>query len=75
MPQLYNAEDYLCMVTTDQIAICQEHTSLAGPYQCDETVFDLCCLIMDEQLLVPPGDPQEGKTLYDRLRREIRRHL
>ena len=35
MPQLYNTEDFLCTVRTEEIDIYEQRALPAGPYQCD----------------------------------------
>lgn len=70
-PHLYDAENHLCRVTDVQINICMEECTPKGPYPCDETIYELCSLLMEEAMLDKPGDPEEATELYNFLRNRI----
>ena len=46
--RLYGAEDYLHRVPQNTIDVCMEQCTLKKNLPCDETVYDLCNLLMDE---------------------------
>lgn len=48
MPQLYTAEDKLQPVLEQEKAVCKEECTPKGQHPCDETVLELCILLMDE---------------------------
>lgn len=70
-PELHRAEDRLKPVVTDEIIVCSEECTPKGQYPCDETVFELCCLLMAENDWDAPRDPLVAADLYMRLREEI----
>lgn len=75
MPQLYAAEDKLQDVLPEEVAVCKEECTPKGQYPCDETVFELCFLLMAENVLSPPTDACSATELYSRLRTEILEYL
>lgn len=68
LPQLFGAIDYLKPVSQDAVDACREECLQRGPYSCDETVFTLSCLLMEENHLHPPTTPDEAIELYMFLR-------
>lgn len=73
-PHLYGSDDYLYQCDGLDVQNCQEECHVMT-YPCDETVFELCCLLMQELHLHPPDDAEEARNLYLRLRQEIRNLL
>ena len=67
-PHLYHAESHVCKCVEMQIQLCMEECIPKGPYPCDKTVFDLCCLFMDEARMDQPSNPEEATVLYNYLR-------
>ncbi|RXM97087.1 Sodium/potassium/calcium exchanger 3 [Acipenser ruthenus] len=72
VPHLYGAEDHLCPCTMENIVNCEEECRTRRNYSCDKTVFELCCLLMDEHTLDPPDNTEQATDLYITLRQEIR---
>lgn len=70
-PELHSAEDRLKTISMEDITLCMEECSPKGQHPCDETVFELCCLLMVENEWDAPGDPLGAADLYIRLREEI----
>ncbi|XP_047242593.1 uncharacterized protein LOC124881124 isoform X1 [Girardinichthys multiradiatus] len=70
-PELHRAEDRLKPVFMDEINVCMEECTPKGQYPCDETVFELCCLLMVENEWNAPRDPLVAADLYIRLREKI----
>ncbi|XP_016336667.1 uncharacterized protein LOC107684819 [Sinocyclocheilus anshuiensis] len=64
LPQLFGARDYLKPVSQEAVEACREECLQRGPYSCDETVFTLSCLLMEENHLHPPTTPDEAIELY-----------
>lgn len=76
MPQLYGAgEDKLQPVLPEEVAVCKEECTPKGQYPCDETVFELCILLMDENGWDAPLDAYAAAELYSLLRNEILENL
>ncbi|KAF7650277.1 hypothetical protein LDENG_00128350, partial [Lucifuga dentata] len=46
LPHLFGRQDYLKEVSHQAVEACKVECLQRGPYPCDETVFNLCCLIM-----------------------------
>lgn len=72
---LHNAEDRLKLIDVDEAAFCQEECTPKGQFPCDETVFDLCCLLMEENGWDAPTDPFSAANLYVLLRAEIQQNI
>lgn len=71
LPDMYGAEDRLKTVDMDELALCREECTPKSQYPCDETVFDLCCLLMQEKGWDAPTDAFSAAELYTLLRNEI----
>lgn len=75
LPELYNVDNRLCPVDEDDIQVCREETIPRQNIPCDETVKDLCVLIMEEYHLSSQSDDSDvasAKQLYLRLRDVVR---
>ena len=64
LPYLYGAQRHACRVTDEQIGVCQTEFKTKTNFQCDETIFKLCCLLMEEPKYEVPSDPGENVHLY-----------
>lgn len=72
LPQLYNAQDHTCTVEHGEVEICENQTS-PGMLTCsDETVGELCEILMEENALSEPFTATEAKELYIQLRQIIK---
>ncbi|XP_029977959.1 uncharacterized protein LOC115410444 [Sphaeramia orbicularis] len=71
VPQLYGGEDKLQPVIPEETMICKEECTPKGQYPCDETVFELCTLLMEEHGWDAPVNAPTTAELYLRLRSEI----
>ncbi|XP_039617552.1 uncharacterized protein LOC120534210 isoform X2 [Polypterus senegalus] len=74
VPHLYGAEDNFCPCSVQDIEVCEEECQ-TRQYPCDQTVFELCCLLMTELQLDPPDKAEEATYLYISLREQIRSSL
>ncbi|XP_062600142.1 uncharacterized protein LOC134261754 [Saccostrea cucullata] len=77
LPHLYGAQSHLCRVTEEQIAVCESECTPKTDFPCDETVFELCCFLMEEagydtHVL---QDTNEKEQLYIFLRDAVRLQL
>lgn len=70
-PELHSVQDKLKSVDMDEVTACAEECTPKGQFPCDETVFELCCLLMEENEWHAPADPLSAADLYISLRREI----
>lgn len=71
MPDMYGAEDNLKTIGMDELALCREECAPKSQYPCDETVFVLCCLLMQEKGWNAATDTFSAAELYTSLRTEI----
>lgn len=72
VPQVYNASDYLCKVTTEEIEVCKQECIFSDEEPiCDEDVFELANLLMTENNLTMTDDPFMAVDLYVTLRNII----
>lgn len=72
LPEIYNVEDRLCSVDEDEIVMCEEETIRKHDFPCDETVKELCYLLLQETNSRFPSDAKEAVLTYQELRRQIR---
>lgn len=62
--QIYNTNDYLIEVDYCRLAKCKEECLFIDNVMCDEDVFELCNIIVEENEMQMRRDPFEGMTLY-----------
>ena len=62
-PELHSAEDRLKPVSMEEVTVCMEECIPKGEFPCDETVFELCCLLMEENGWDAPADPLAAADL------------
>ncbi|XP_073449710.1 uncharacterized protein [Aquarana catesbeiana] len=74
-PETRGTVNRIMPVDADEVAICKEECLPKGRYSCDETVFELCCLIMEENSWNAPEDPYSAVDLYLQLRNNILQNL
>ncbi|XP_046579233.1 uncharacterized protein LOC124286835 [Haliotis rubra] len=72
---LYDAHDYLREVSDQEVDLCVQQSRPKGPFCCDETVFEICQLLMEEHGRQNPTCMENGILLYQFLRREIRNEI
>lgn len=70
-PELHSAVDRLKPVSMEEVSVCMEECTPKGQFPCDETVFELCCLLMEENEWDAPADALAAADLYIMLREEI----
>ncbi|KAG8002324.1 hypothetical protein GBF38_012782 [Nibea albiflora] len=75
LPEMYSAEDNLKAVDMDELALCKEDCTPKSQYPCDDTVFHLCCLLMQEKGWDAPKDAFSAAELYILLRTEILQNI
>ena len=75
LPEMYSAEDNLKAVDMDELALCKKECIPKSQYPCDDTVFDLCCLLMWEKGWDAPKDAFSAAELYILLRTEILQNM
>ncbi|MGH0131595.1 UNVERIFIED_CONTAM: hypothetical protein FKN15_023613 [Acipenser sinensis] len=73
--QLHSAGDRIIPVDMDEVALCNEEYVSKGQYPCDQTIFELCCLLMEQNGWDAPEDPFAAAELYSLLRNEILQNL
>lgn len=74
-PELHSAEDRLKPTAMEEVTLCMEECTPKGQFPCDETVFELCCLLMEEHGWEAPADPLAAADLYIFLREEIQENI
>lgn len=70
-PQMYSTTDYLCSIDNDKLQLCRQECVTKDTIPCDETVFEQCCIIMEENGWDFPKSVVEACELYVNLRTEI----
>lgn len=82
LPHLWNSRSFLYNVKDEDISVCKDECSFASELICDETVFELCHILIEENSLVEINDHDhdvydavnlyiELKTLFDNLLENI----
>lgn len=74
LPELYGTRDHLIPISQNEITICQDECKYIE-YPCDEDVYGLCKIIMEEKGYTIQDDPFKAVELYLALREEINRLL
>ncbi|KAJ8309923.1 hypothetical protein KUTeg_011788 [Tegillarca granosa] len=72
LPHLYRRQPQNCTVSNLQIELCENECSPNSCYPCDDTVFELCCMLMMDENYSVPSSPEEALLLYHFLRNSIR---
>jgi len=70
-PELYQTNDFLCVVDDVKLRACEKECVRESPYPCDETVFEICMIIMLENNWIYPTDAVQACELYLDLRHEL----
>lgn len=68
MPELYDATDNLHQVTKDRIAVCKQECRFSKAIPCDTDIYELCCILMEENGQEFPQTPDAAVDLYLALR-------
>lgn len=74
LPELCNKQRCLCYANEAneaEVDACFEETTPKADFSCDETVRDLCLLIMEEDGHAFPKDCEDARKLYTHLRETI----
>lgn len=74
-PELHSAEDRLKPIAMEEVTMCLEECTPKGQFPCDQTVFELCCLLMEEKGWDAPADPLAAADLYIMLREELQGNI
>ncbi|XP_045158598.2 uncharacterized protein LOC123524453 [Mercenaria mercenaria] len=74
-PGMFGCQDYLCRTSEAQVNLCLEESIQKGNVTCDETVFELCTIIMSDHNMMPAKTADDAALLYQFLRREILNEL
>ncbi|KAA0701668.1 hypothetical protein E1301_Tti021486 [Triplophysa tibetana] len=70
-PQLWGTEDFIVQQDSDHLQIAQEACMFLSAIPCDEEVFDLCTILMEERNLRFSSDRRDAFELYVELRDAI----
>lgn len=63
VPELYNTIDYMCTVDEESVEVCLEECTFLE-YPCEEDVYELACMYMQENTWRNPNDAYEAADLY-----------
>lgn len=69
LPELYNKQHCLCYANKAEIDACSEETTPKADFSFDETVCDLCLLIIEGDGYAIPKDCEDARKLYTHLRK------
>lgn len=75
LPELVGAQKQSCRIPEAYLRVCAEECEPKKHFPCDETVFELCLIIMDENFKAAPKDVDEAISLYKFLRYTMRTNL
>ncbi|VDI50021.1 Hypothetical predicted protein [Mytilus galloprovincialis] len=68
-PDLFNAEEHIRQVDDHVLHFCRSECAEEDEYPCEEEIFELGCIYMEENLLKPPENVDQSRALYLSLRR------
>lgn len=71
-PDLYGVNDCFKEVNLDHVDLCDLECVKKTNILCDEVVYRLCAITLEEMRLILPSDPYDMCDLYISLRQEIR---
>ena len=75
VPEVYCAEDKLKTVAYEEVSVCKDECTPKSQFPCDETVFELCVILMQENGWDAPTDPFDAAELYTSLRTVILQNI
>ena len=75
LPELFGAQKQSCRIPETYLRVCADECEPNKHFPCDETVFELCLIIMDEIFKAAPKNVDEAISLYKFLRYTIRTDL
>ena len=70
-PEMYGAIDQLCAVRGRKVQACLEEVTDLSDSKCDETIQELCEILMEENPWEAPDDVKNAVSLYLNLRTAI----
>lgn len=68
LPHLWNSESYLFDVQEEDISVCKDECLFVSKLICNETVFELCHILIEENNLVVTNDVYDAVNLYIELK-------
>ena len=71
MPEQYGTHDYLCHIDDEVIEACRNECVLKGYVPCYQDIYDLCTIIMTDNIWTKTADARSARELYISLRREV----
>jgi len=74
LPTLYGRQNEVCIVDEQKVNECAAEC-LYKQHACDETVYELCTILMNENNMVAPKRSAEGISLYKSLRTMIKANI
>lgn len=74
-PQLWGTENFIVEQSSDDLQTAQEACVFLTAVPCDEEVFDLCAILMEERQLSFTKDRLDALALYLALRDAIRSQI
>lgn len=75
MSELHGVEDTLVDVNMQELGACQTESTKKDAYPCDVDIFDLSCILMEENGWNPPNNGYEAASLYINLRQTVHNGL
>ncbi|KAK5647929.1 hypothetical protein RI129_002821 [Pyrocoelia pectoralis] len=71
MPQLFGTKNYLCQLPRQPVDMFDEHCTFFNNIPCDEDVYQLAAIVMDEERLTIAKEPSSAIHLYLNLRSKM----
>ncbi|KAL3857639.1 hypothetical protein ACJMK2_012286 [Sinanodonta woodiana] len=71
---LYGFDNLICQADNLDIEVCEEECQAKNDLPCDEDLYELCLILMDENDWNQPEDPYEAVNLYQELRSCIKNY-
>ncbi|KAL3873521.1 hypothetical protein ACJMK2_036627 [Sinanodonta woodiana] len=68
LSHLYGFDNLICQVDNLDIEVCEEECQAKNDLLCDQDLYELCLILMDENDWNQPEDPYKAVNLYQELR-------
>lgn len=70
-PDLYGTRYFVHPVPQKEVLFCKEEETDQNVYPCDQALFELCCIVMEENNIAAPEDLYQANDQYINLRNNL----
>ncbi len=70
-PELFGGRECICTFSCEDLEVCKEECMFTNDRLCDNTIFELCCVLMIEINVQKTAEIADRKELYLTLRTDL----